>query len=76
MLWNVIDISTSFQMHRHSRVQKMIKGILFCVCFLFAQLFVLSYIDHRLGHSESATRQATTVQNNQRQRDADEEAQA
>lgn len=54
----------------------MIKGILFCVCFLVAQLFMLSYIDHRLGHSDSATRQAATAQNNQRQREADEEEQA
>lgn len=54
----------------------MIKGILFCVCFLVAQLFALSYIDHRLGHSESASRQVTSMQNNTRQRESDEEEQA
>ncbi|WP_298841098.1 hypothetical protein [uncultured Salinicola sp.] len=54
----------------------MIKGIIFCVCFLFAQLFVLSYIDHRHGSGESATRQVTTAQNSQRQRESDDEEQA
>lgn len=54
----------------------MIKGIIVCVCFLVAQLFALSYIDHRLGHSESATRQLASAQNNQRQREAEEEEQA
>ncbi|WP_157958245.1 MULTISPECIES: hypothetical protein [Salinicola] len=52
----------------------MIKGIIFCVCFLFAQLFVLSYIDHRHGSGESVTRQAVAAQNNQRQRDEEEQA--
>ncbi|MEC8918251.1 MAG: hypothetical protein VX796_11655 [Pseudomonadota bacterium] len=54
----------------------MFKGIVFCLCFLVVQLFTLSYIDHRLGHSESATRQAVTAQNNQRQRESGTEEQA
>ncbi|WP_157958637.1 hypothetical protein [Salinicola sp. CPA57] len=54
----------------------MIKGIIFCTCFLVAQLFLLSYIDHRLGHGESVTRQAATAQNHQRQRESEEEEQA
>lgn len=54
----------------------MFKGIAFCVCFLVVQLFALSYIDHRVGQGESATRQAVTAQNNQRQRESEEEEQA
>ncbi|WP_170835865.1 hypothetical protein [Salinicola sp. MIT1003] len=54
----------------------MFKGIVFCLCFLVVQLFTLSYIDHRVGQGESATRQAATAQNGSRQRESGTEEQA
>lgn len=54
----------------------MFKGIVFCICFLVVQLLTLSYIDHRVGQGESATRQAATAQNGSRQRESGTEEQA
>ncbi len=53
----------------------MLKGILFCACFLFAQLFLLFHIDQRHGHNESVWRQVAMAQNVQRPRETDEENQ-
>ncbi len=39
----------------------MIKGVIFCVCFLVVQLMVLSHIDNRLSPSSKDARQVVTT---------------
>lgn len=39
----------------------MIKGVIFCVCFLVVQLMVLSHIDNRLNSSPKEARQVVTT---------------